>query len=250
MANPQFKIVEGTDYIDIYVPITSQGKFRCKTRKNFEEYGKGFAPKSNIITEDVYVEWQIGYDRVLGDENKETSLDNLVFAGANNKVKNPYELSEILYLLCKLNLVSKDEIDDLIKTIDNMDNFLQDMYEIQLKAEEKIEIYDLHFYKSSITLPTFNKLNKNSNIVTQISIKNQQYATGVQPMLYITIPVTEFENSDRLIGNTSANEKFGILRVDKSMTDVFKNVFLCFGMCSKAHHHDILEILKLISNNI
>ena len=36
MANPQFKIVKGTDYIDIYVPITSQGKFRCKTRRNFK----------------------------------------------------------------------------------------------------------------------------------------------------------------------------------------------------------------------
>lgn len=250
MANPQFKIVKGTDYIDIYVPITSQGKFRCKTRRNFKEYGKGFAPKSNIIPTDAYMEWQIGYDKVIGDENKETSLDNLVFIGANGKKKSPYELSEILYLLCKLNLISKEEIDDLINTIGNMHNFLQDMYEIQLKSERKIKINNQKFYKSSITLPTFNRVNKNSEIVTQISIKNQQYAAGVQPMLYVTIPVTEFENSDRLIGRTSADEEFGILRVNKDKTDIFKNIFLCFGMCSDAHHHDTMEILKLISDNI
>jgi len=250
MVSQKILLEKHSDYIDIYIPLTSQGKFRCKTRNNFQEYGKGFAPKSTPIPSNAYVEWQIGYDRIVGDESKETCLDSLTFTGANGKTKNPFELSEIIYHLCKIGIISKNEIEDIIKTIDNMHNFLQDTYSIQSSIEENVIINDEEFFKSVITLPTFNKVNSSCSIVTQISIEKQQYATGVQPMLYINIPVNEFENANRIIGNTSSSEKFGILRINKDKTDVIKNLFLCFGMCSASHHHDIIEILNLIKNNI
>ena len=250
MANPKVTFKEYDDFIEIYVPLTSKGKFRCKTRDDFQEYGVSFAPKENPIPENAYIEWQIGYDRVEGDEGKETSLDNLTFTGANGKTKNPYELSEILFYLCKNDLVSKTEIEDIIDKINNMHNYLQDIYSINVSIEDNVAINNEDFFKSVITLPTFNKKNLSCDIIIQISIEKQQYATGVQPMLYINIPVHEFENSERIIGNNSKKEKFGILRINREKFEVIENVFICFGMCSASHHHDIVEILNLIKDNI
>ena len=95
--NSNIKINVFDDNIIVSVPIISQGKFRCKTRNNFQEFGIGVAPKSEIISENAYMEWQIGYDCKVLDNDKETTLPNLVFIGSNGKQKNPYELSEILY---------------------------------------------------------------------------------------------------------------------------------------------------------
>ena len=184
------------------------------------------------------------------DETKSTSLKNLEFIGANGKQKHPYELSEILYSLCTLKLVSKKEIESMIKKIKENNAFLCDIYSINSKSEGKVSIAAQEFYKSVITLPTLNKVYEGSLITTQISIEKQQYASGVQPMLYINIPVLEFQNKDKIVGNTSKNEKYGVLRIDDKNTDIFKDLFLFFGMCSASHHHDIIEILSVIKESI
>lgn len=250
MANPQMKFRVLDDSVDIFVPLTSQGKFRCKVRDDFQKYGSGIAPKTTKIPRNAYIEWQIGYDCKLDDNKKITTLKHLVFTGAKGIKKNPYELSEILYNLCKLKLISKNEIDLLIDYINKMHDFLKDIFEIQSEAQKKVKINDEEFFKSVITLPTFNKTNSSCGITSEITIQKQQYATGIQPMLYINIPVSEFENGNNIIGNTSLVEKYGVLKINKSKTDVIKNIFMCFGMCSTAHHHDVLEILNLIRKNI
>lgn len=239
-----------SDYVEVKVPITSQGKFRCKTRNDFQEYGKIYAPKSKPIPNNAYIEWQIGYDKELNNKDKTTSLTNLIFDGSNKTKKNPYELSEILYEMCKIKIISKTEINDLIKQITNINNYIHDLYPIELKKENIINLNKKSFYKSYIALPTFNLLDKSSQIVIQISKEKQQNASSIQPMLYINIPVLEFNNKDKLIGNTSEEEKYGILKIDKNKVELIKNIFICFGMCSKSHHHDVLEILKLIRENI
>ncbi len=250
MVVPQMKYEVNDSYIDVFVPLTSQGKFRCKYRDHFQEYGKSFGPKSTLISKNSYVEWQIGYDVKVNDDSKTTALTNLVFVGANGKNKNPYELSEIFYYACKIGLISKNEVEDLINFIENIKEFLQDMYPIKAIVEGEVEINNVDFFKSVITLPTFNMLSDSCSIVSEITIQKQQYATGVQPMLYMDIPMLEFLNSNEIIGNNSSKIKYGILRLDKHNIDVIKNLFLCFGMCSSAHNHDVLEILKKIREDV
>ena len=95
--------------IVVNLPLTSQGKFRCKTRNDIQDFGNGFAPKSTTISSNSYLEWQIGYDTIIGKDEKETKLnsDEFIFTGANKKSKHPYELSEITYFMCKNNIISK-----------------------------------------------------------------------------------------------------------------------------------------------
>ncbi len=250
MATPKIEIVDEKDQILVYVPITTVKKFRCKVRDNFQDYGIVHAPKSKPIPENAYMEWQIGYDKSEKDEDKETFLTNLWFQGANGVMKNPYELSELFYLLCKHNYITREEVNSLINDIEKTTTFLNEIFLIHSEIEDNVVFNNEEFYKSVIKLPTFNKKNTSSNIIIQISIEKQQYAVAVQPMLYINIPITEFENKDKLINNTSQEEKYGILRLNRNNSEFIKNAFICFGMCSDKHNHDILEILKVIRDNI
>ena len=121
---PEMKYEINTNAITVSLPLTSQGKFRCKNRSDIQEFGEGFAPKTTLIKEESYLEWQIGYDTIIGKDEKDTKLKgaNFVFVGANGKSKYPYELSEILYFMCNRGVISQEEIDQLYKKIDNITN--------------------------------------------------------------------------------------------------------------------------------
>ena len=102
--------------------------------------------------------------------------------------------------------------------------------------------------KSIITLPTFTfDEGINNEIFTEISIQKQQYATGVQPMLYVIIPVLAFDNGISIIGKTSTEITHGIYTIStKERANLFLKIMSYFGFCSEKHQHDVLEILKII----
>lgn len=237
--------------VNVRLPLTSQGKFRCKKRSDVQEFGDGFAPKSSLITDDAYLEWQIGYDTIIGKDEKDTKLnsDEFIFVGANKKSKHPYELSEIVYFMCKNRIISKDEILNVYNEINLLSEFLQDKYSIEVKKEDTVTLNNITFMSSSTKLPTFIKKAEGCNIYTEIMIQKQQYATGVQPMLYLIIPMQSFDNSNKIIGHTSADTPEGYLTFDNCFKNIVFDLLICFGMCSKSHNHDVKEILNVIINN-
>lgn len=237
--------------IEVYLPLTSQGKFRCKTRNDVQNFGNGFAPKSTIITNNSYLEWQIGYDTIIGKDEKETKLnsDEFIFIGANKKSKHPYELSEITYFMCKNNIITTKEIRDVYNKIASIKTFLQDKYSIEVKKEDSVTLNDITFLSSSTKLPTFITQPNGSNLLIEIMIQKQQYATGVQPMLYLIVPVIAFDNNERIVNHTSSETPCGVLTFDNSLKSTVFDLLICFGMCSSAHNHDVLEIIKVIMKN-
>ena len=252
MKIPNCKYELLTDSVNVLIPITSSSnsKFRCKKREGFQGFGTTLAPSSNAIPEMAYMEWQIGFDVVAGDSSKVTKLKHLTYIGANGKTKHPYELAEIFYDLCNLGLITLDEVDDLISKIENMNISIQDDYSISSDVLENEVISDIEFNKSVITLPTFIKTNDSCAVIIEIITQKQQYASGVQPMLYLDIPVREFANSNDIVGRTSKITPYGVLNVNVDKTSLIKDIFLCFGLCSASHKHDILEILKLIKQDV
>lgn len=237
--------------IVVNLPLTSQGKFRCKTRNDIQDFGNGFAPKSTTISSNSYLEWQIGYDTIIGKDEKETKLnsDEFIFTGANKKSKHPYELSEITYFMCKNNIISKNEIVDVYERIASIKTFLQDKYSIEVKKEGSVLLNNIKFLSSSTKLPTFITQPEDSKLLIEIMIQKQQYATGVQPMLYLIVPVNAFDNKDKIINHTSAETPNGILTFDESLKSTIFDLLICFGMCSSAHNHDVLEIINVIIEN-
>ena len=240
----------------IKVPVKNNGKFRWKNRKNYNEYGAGFSTTSIPYSEESYVEWQIGYDVSVKDYNKNpskklTALYNLVFIGANGVEKHPYELSEFLDAMVKAKIVTKEEILELIMQIDAETTSFQDEYKIEVKSVGEINTDGFNLKKQEITLPTFMFVGNDNEPIIEISIQKQQYASGVQPMLYFSIPIVSLSDYKNMIGKTANDINFDYTTyvIDKNNKNVILNIFKIFGICSNKHKHDIKEILKILVEN-
>lgn len=80
----------------------------------------------------------------------------------------------------------------------------------------------------------------------EISIQKQQSASGVQPMIYFCIPIKSFTNFSEITGRSSvANDKL-IYAVSKSNVQNLIYLMKIFGMASKRHNHDIVQIVQTI----
>ena len=112
-----------------------------------------------------------------------------------------------------------------------------------------ILLNEIEFLSSSTKLPTFITKSNGSKLLIEIMIQKQQYATGVQPMLYLIVPVDAFKNSTQIINHTSKQTPYGELILNATEKELLLNLLKCFGMCSKAHNHDVKEIIKVIIQN-
>ena len=234
--------------IILNIRATNDGKFRFKTRANNLNFGNTFATKGNDFSKDVYLEWQIGYDAVVTDVQagkKETKLTNLTFVGANKKTKYPYELSELVFDSIKIGLISKDKIIELLKEIENYSDFI-DEKKIEVEHNKKINLNGISFEETSIKLPTLFMIETTDNTQIEVSIQKQQYASGVQPMVYFSIPITSFENGKDLYGKPSTNEDNLIYVFDAKNINTLFDLLKIFAMCSRRHNFDIQEILKIL----
>lgn len=102
--------------ISVRVPLTEQsGKFRVKAREAVNEDGRPAATRQEAFTKNHYVEWQIGYDVAKSEREKFglTSLNRLLFVGANGKTKAPYELGEFLHRFVKMGVIGRAELGEL-----------------------------------------------------------------------------------------------------------------------------------------
>jgi len=229
------------------LPSKNKGKFRWKNRRNQTEYGEGFATATIPFCENSYLEWQIGYDMVIDDEKKTTIAEHLKFTGANGKRKNPYELSEILFLLIHNGVIMKDEVQSLIHRISDSEYSFEDNFKISTTNPVSFSINEYEFSRIDIALPTF-LFSYGENLPSiEISIQKQQYATGVQPMLYITLPIMVFSNRDEIINHTSKDIVNGCKwKINTSNKNIIADLFFLFGLCSSKHKYDVLEILSLL----
>lgn len=235
--------------IILSIRATNDGKFRFKTRTNNLNFGNTFSTKGNNFSKDVYLEWQIGYDAIVKDVQagkKETKLTNLTFVGANKKIKYPYELSELVFDSIKIGLISKEKIIKLLKEIENYSDFIDENNLIEVEHSKKINLNKIFFEETSIKLPTFFMIETTDNTQIEISIQKQQYASGVQPMVYFSIPITSFENGKNLYGKPSTNEDTLFYVFDAKNINILFDLVKIFAMCSRRHNFDIQEILKIL----
>ena len=86
-------------------------------------------------------------------------------------------------------------------------------------------------------------------IVAEIKITEKQYAIGTQPMLYLCFPITELENSAKLIGRTAKTKEFANFVIDRKNIFVFVEMLKLFGTLSSNHNKDIISIIDVIINS-
>lgn len=240
----------------IEIPLTQHtGKIRIKKRNKYTDFGIPVATRQEIFNPNMYVEWQISYDLEENSQNLENSTlknkKDMKFKAYNGKTKILYELSEYLYYFCEMNIVSKQEINNLesfIKSIPDK-NLIENLYKIYKSNPIYKSINGLNFLESEIKYPhLIYDYNNGFFIISEITIKEKQKAIGIQPMVYICFPISYLKDKKgkSIIGRKAEPNEKATFELNKNHAFIVVDSFKIFGMLSKSHKHDILEILKLI----
>ncbi|MFH1860201.1 MAG: R.Pab1 family restriction endonuclease [bacterium] len=240
-------IIEGKNIL-LIIPATNAGKFRFKKRKNRLDFGEIFSTRKCPFDEQTYLEWQIGYDVPIKDVEKgkkETKLTSRYFVGSNGKTKYPYELSEMFYNAMELEFITKREVENLLNEIRGYKSFI-DEKAITVEHHSQITINGINFEETSIKLPTLFMIETLDETQIEVSIEKQQYASGVQPMVYFCVPLKAFKNSSDFQGKSSVSGDKLVHVISKTNVLNLVCMMKVFGMASKRHNHDIVEILKIL----
>lgn len=239
--------------IKTHMPLTAiTGKCRIKSRPSVYEYGKPVATRREPITEDCYIEWQIGYDVITSDKEKLalTSLPDFRFLGANGHIKALYELSEYIKIFYDWDIISKDTlltVKDNLLSFDEKD-FLENnpLFNIKRSDFKLAELHGVNFELSQVQYPLLIHNFNNSKLYAEIVIREKQYAVGIQPMLYLCLPVSCLDNSQNLIGRTTTTKETASFTINADNIDIFVELLFLFGTLSRNHNKDVISIINTI----
>ncbi|PDW26058.1 restriction endonuclease [Helicobacter pylori] len=247
------KVNDDKKVIGVSIPLTSiSGKARVKIRHAFSDYGISTATRKIPFSLKHYVEWQIGYDVPIKDKEKFelTTLkdEKYHFLGANNKVKTLYELSEIIYYAKQLNLISLENLENTLKYLEKQKQFIEDNFTITRERFRSHQFGGMDFELSRISYPLLIH-SFNDNQLSEIVIREQQYGSKVQAMLYFCFSILELKTATPLLNRTATLKEHAFLTIHKTNALMFLEMLKIFGLLSQAHHSDVLKILEKILQN-
>src|SRR3989339_1888753 len=250
---PKILINESEHKIEVPILLTAvSGKIRIKNRSIVNEYGTPVAVRRDGFALSNYVEWQIGYDVVKKETEKlaESSLPETEFTGANGKVKALYELSEYIWYFYKWNVISREEFESVIAYLNSIQSrdLIDNNSELQIDRSHPIakNINGFDFEYTQVKYPLLIHQFNGYEIVTEIKITEKQYAVGTQPMLYLCFPITELKSKTNLIGRCAETKEIAYFEISENNIKVFLEMLKMFGILSKNHKHDILQIINTI----
>lgn len=246
-------LIEGNDII-IHIPANNAGKFRFKKRENRFSFGKTFSTREDLFDKDAYLEWQIGYS-IPVENNKKVKIDpkltNKSFVGSDGRAKYPYELSEIFFKAMELKLISIEKVKLLHRKIRSYNDFIDKLpITVEpIKEAPQLILNDIQFEGTNIKLPTLFIENSDKTLI-EVSIQKQQYATGIQPMIYFCIPLESFKNYKHFIGKSSRPHDILKYVINGSNVSNIIHLMKVFGMASKRHNYDVSKILEFLLDTI
>lgn len=236
--------------IIVDVPLTSPtGKMRIKSRSMFYQYGEPHATRSKPLTQNNYVEWQIGYGLDEKERDK-SSLPDKSFIAYNNAKKVLYELSEYLYYFYHWDMIIYPELKEAFEFLSDLEekDLISHHPDCQITRTHPIEkqINNTIFFEMTLRYPQLVYKFGKYEIIAEITIKEKQRAVGIQPMLYLCFPITELEESENLMGRIAEKKEIARFVMNKSNCRIVIEMIRIFGMLSPSHHKDILAILRSI----
>lgn len=248
------KIDDDKKTLSIAIPLTKgTEKTRIKKRNLFNEYGVPVSTKSESFSLSCYVEWQIGYDVVTNDQEKlnRTTIKDKLFEGANGKEKTLYELSEYICYFYKWGVIKLSDLENIktfLKKLKECD-FLDRNSSLSIERSHPIDksVLGIDFYFTQVKYPLLVHKFKQYEILTEIIIKEKQYAIGVQPMLYFCFPITELKSENIILGRTAETKEVANFIIDENNVSIFLEMLKIFGILSANHNKDILTIIDKIT---
>lgn len=237
--------------IKIQIPLTKHtGKYRVKSRSDGQLFGTKVYTRKQKFTSDCYVEWQIGYDvpfTSLNDEDKKNA--EIIFKAANGKKKTIYELSYYIFELYKLGVITQKELRDLYEKLKGVktEDFIEKRPELQPKRNKSgsTVLGGLEFSASTAEYPTLT-YELSDGITAEITVREQQHASGIQAMLYVCLPISLLSPDSELIGHYAERNQTADLTLTKNNAGDLLKLLWLFGLMSPSHNHDVIAITEAI----
>ena len=244
--------------LSVVLPMTKPtGKVRIKNRTFFGEYGEPVAARTTPISLNSYIEWQIGYDLLNNAENRgKTSLMDYPFVNYKGEKKLAYELSEILFYAHKMKLIAQQDIKNLAAEIGQVEskNLLDTIDVMRISRTNPIEtnVNGVNFYEMKVSYPMLVHKFRQYDIYVEIISREKQRAVGVQPMLYVCLPVNNLRfdlmegHGTSPVGRTLNKNECAEWFIGKPEAELALEIFRLFGMLSEKHRFDVLAIMKAL----
>lgn len=255
--NSQAKVVFQKSSLRVLLPIaTPTGKVRVKDRNVFYEYGKPVSTRSVEIPSSAYIEWQIGYDLKSDPENLvKTTLTDKEFINYKGNKKLPYELSEVLFYSYRLDLISIKEIAEVKIYIKNFskNDLLENSLEIWRSHPVKKTIAGIDFEAMKVQYPLLVRRFDGYEVIAEILVTEKQRAVGIQPMLYVCLPVKSVHSmnaSQDVFGRIAEKKEMVSWEINRTEARFMLEVARLFGLLSRAHREDMLAILEKLFPSI
>ncbi|GAA9710644.1 R.Pab1 family restriction endonuclease [Helicobacter pylori] len=236
------KVNDDKKVIEVSIPLTSiSGKVRVKIRHAFSDYGISTATRKIPFSLKHYVEWQIGYDVPIKYKEKlelTTPKDEKYhFLGANNKVKTLYELSEMIDYAKQLGLIGLENLENTLKYLEKQKQFIEDNFTITRERFRSHQFGGMDFELSRISCPLLIH-SFNDNQLSEIVIREQQYDSKTQAMLYFCFSILELKTATPLLNRTAALKEHALLTIHKTNALMFLEMLKIFGLLSQVHHNE------------
>ena len=236
------------------LPLTSPtGKIRVKRRSHFEQYGEPVAACSEHLLQSDYVEWQIGYDLLATPDNAPaTTLSDRTFENAKNppETKFPYELSELLFHARRFGWFGEDAVRSLATFVAAVpDDKLLDVHpDMAVLRSNSVQttINGMYFWKMEVRYPLLVHRFGDYEIYAEVINREKQRGVGLQPMLYVCIPLANLEFDASPFGRTARPKEKCRWPVGPAEAPLLLELFRIFGMLSARHRHDTLAILHAL----
>lgn len=235
--------------------VSNMGKTRIKRRGSWKEYGQTATLSKEVLGEEHYAEWMIGYDVVKtsgkkADKIKLTTLPESEFVGANGYRKALYELSEYVWYFYQWGVIQDEQLDTLDKWLEKLPDgaLLTNNPRLQIERTEFVleTINGTEFHRANVQYPLLVREFEGSDIICEVKVTEQQYAMGTQPLLCLCLPVGELITEEPVLGRQAKSKELAKFLITEENIGIFLETLEIFGMLSGAHRHDVREILKVI----
>ena len=253
MATESARVEFKRNNLSVVLPMTQPtGKIRIKSRSFFGEYGNPVAVRQEILGQSCYAEWQIGYDLLAKNNAEKTSLTEKTFLNYKGETKYAYELSELVFYSYKSGLLSDYDLKETYNFIQSIPDksLIDTVDDMRISRTNPIEttINGIDFYEMKISYPLIVRKFGKYDIYTEIVNKEKQKGVGVQPMLYVCIPITELEFSKSPLGRCLDSKKCAKWNIGADEAKLSLELFKLFGMLSKKHRFDVSAIMRMLFN--
>lgn len=226
--------------------MTNKQRSRWKKMNPQRGIGQTYSTTNNPFTRRSYLEMQVKYDAYADTEDAQQSpLKDKVFLNENNHEKVPAGVSALLYQGKMENLYTVQEIKDLKAEIKADKTNFEKLMEMASITPTKVKHGSTERIRSDIVIPRiFQELGNGIKIETRY--EKQGKAMGYQHMLYIDIPFTSFDDSDKYLGKKAKSKQEGQLTIGKENKNIVTEVIKVLACLSARHKKELLNILDII----